>query len=81
MLAWEDSGLRERQLRATNAVAARRRLGGSVASAGRRLGVRPGVRGTGSRIVTAVSVSGPIERLTRPPAACTPPPWSAQGSR
>jgi DNA-binding IclR family transcriptional regulator len=74
LLAWEDAermhrGLRGAKFSATTLAQVRRR--GWAASVGERepgvASVSAPVRGPGGRIVAAVSVSGPIERLTRSP--------------
>src|SRR4051794_26405001 len=74
LLAWEEPerlhrGLREARFTAT-ALSAVRRRGWSQSVAEREPGVASvsaPVRGPGGRVVAAVSVSGPIERLTRSP--------------
>ncbi len=73
LLAWEEP---DRLHRGCATPSSRRRRcrpsGGGVgaergrARAGRRIGVRP-IRGAGGRVIAAVSVSGPLERLTRSP--------------
>jgi DNA-binding IclR family transcriptional regulator len=74
LLAWEEPdrlhrGLREAKFTATQLSAVRRR--GWAQSVGERepgvASVSAPVRGPGGRIVAAVSVSGPIERLSRQP--------------
>ena len=74
LLAWEEPdrlhrGLREATFTATALSAVRRR--GWAQSVGERepgvASVSAPVRGPGGRVVAAVSVSGPIERLTRQP--------------
>jgi DNA-binding IclR family transcriptional regulator len=74
LLAWEDAermhrGLRGAKFGATTLAQVRRR--GWAASVGERepgvASVSAPVRGPGGRIVAAVSVSGPIERLTLSP--------------
>ena len=74
LLAWEEPdrlhrGLREARFTATALSAVRRR--GWAQSVGERepgvASVSAPVRGPGGRVVAAVSVSGPIERLTRQP--------------
>jgi DNA-binding IclR family transcriptional regulator len=74
LLAWEDSGrlhgaLRGARFTAT-ALAQVRRRGWAASAAEREPGVASvsaPVRGASGKIVAAVSVSGPIERLTRSP--------------
>src|ERR671925_1789003 len=74
LLAWEEPerlhrGLREARFTAT-ALSAVRRRGWAQSVAEREPGVASvsaPVRGPGGRVVAAVSVSGPIERLTRQP--------------
>ena len=74
LLAWEEPdrlhrGLREAKFTATALSAVRRR--GWAQSVGERepgvASVSAPVRGPGGRIVAAVSVSGPVERLSRQP--------------
>jgi DNA-binding IclR family transcriptional regulator len=74
LLAWEEPdrlhrGLREAKFTATALSAVRRR--GWAQSVGEReagvASVSAPVRGPGGRVVAAVSVSGPIERLSRQP--------------
>lgn len=74
LLAWEDSdrvrrGLRGAAFTAT-ALSQVRRRGWAASVAEREAGVASvsaPVRGQGGKVVAAVSVSGPIERLTRSP--------------
>jgi len=74
LLAWEDPermhrGLRGAKFSATTLAQVRRR-GWAASVAEREPGVASvsaPVRGPGGRVVAAVSVSGPIERLTRSP--------------
>jgi DNA-binding IclR family transcriptional regulator len=74
LLAWEDGsrmhrGLRGAKFTATTLAQVRRR-GWAATAAEREPGVASvsaPVRGPGGRIIAAVSVSGPIERLTRSP--------------
>ena len=74
LLAWEDPermhrGLRGAKFSATMLAQVRRR-GWAASVAEREPGVASvsaPVRGAGGRVVAAVSVSGPIERLTRSP--------------
>jgi DNA-binding IclR family transcriptional regulator len=74
LLAWEDSerirrGLRSAQFSATTLAQVRRRQWAQ--SVGEReqgvASVSAPIRGVGGRVIAAVSVSGPIERLTRSP--------------
>ena len=74
LLAWEEPermhrGLMGAKFTATTLAGVRRR--GWAASVGERepgvASVSAPVRGPAGRVVAAVSVSGPIERLTRPP--------------
>jgi DNA-binding IclR family transcriptional regulator len=74
LLAWEEGermhrGLRGAKFTATTLAGVRRR-GWSASAAERELGVASvsaPVRGTGGKVLAAISVSGPIERLTRSP--------------
>src|ERR1700731_717211 len=74
LLAWEDGermhrGLRGAKFTATTLAGVRRR-GWAASAAERELGVASvsaPVRGTGGKVLAAISVSGPIERLTRSP--------------
>jgi DNA-binding IclR family transcriptional regulator len=74
LLAWEEGermhrGLRGAKFTATTLAAVRRR-GWSASAAERELGVASvsaPVRGAGGKVLAAISVSGPIERLTRSP--------------
>ena len=74
LLAWEDGsrmhrGLRGAKFTATTLAQVRRR-GWAATAAEREPGVASvsaPVRGPGGRVIAAVSVSGPIERLTRSP--------------
>lgn len=74
LLAWEEPerlhrGLRDARFTAT-ALSAVRRRGWAQSVAEREAGVASvsaPVRGPGGRVVASVSVSGPIERLTRQP--------------
>src|ERR1700751_1895568 len=74
LLAWEEGermprGLRGAKFTATTLAAVRRR--GWAASAAERepgvASVSAPVRGAGGKVLAAISVSGPIERLTRSP--------------
>jgi DNA-binding IclR family transcriptional regulator len=80
LLAWEEGermhrGLRGAKFTATTLAGVRRR-GWAASAAEREAGVAsisapvrgaPGAGGAGGRVLAAVSVSGPIERLTRSP--------------
>jgi DNA-binding IclR family transcriptional regulator len=74
LLAWEEPdrlhrGLRGAKFTATTLASVRRR-GWAQSVAEREQGVASvsaPVRGTGSRVIAAISVSGPIERLSRSP--------------
>jgi DNA-binding IclR family transcriptional regulator len=74
LLAWEEGermhrGLRGAKFTATTLAAVRRR-GWASSAAEREAGVASvsaPVRGAGGKVLAAVSVSGPIERLTRSP--------------
>jgi DNA-binding IclR family transcriptional regulator len=74
LLAWEEGermhrGLRGAKFTATTLAGVRRR-GWAASAAERELGVASvsaPVRGTGGKVLAAISVSGPIERLTRSP--------------
>ncbi len=74
LLAWEEPdrlhrGLRGAKFTATTLASVRRR--GWAQSVGEReqgvASVSAPIRGSGNRVIAAVSVSGPIERLTRSP--------------
>jgi DNA-binding IclR family transcriptional regulator len=74
LLAWEDGEVMHRRLRGAKFTAATlagvRNRGWAASAAEREAGVASvsaPVRGAGGRVVAAVSVSGPIERLTRSP--------------
>ena len=74
LLAWEDGGRMHRGLRGAKFTATTlgqvRRRGWAATAAEREPGVASvsaPVRGPGGRVLAAVSVSGPIERLTRSP--------------
>jgi DNA-binding IclR family transcriptional regulator len=74
LLAWDDAERIHRWLRGARFTAASlaqvRRRGWAASVAEREAGVASvsaPVRGQGSRVVAAISVSGPIERLTRSP--------------
>lgn len=74
LLAWEEPdrlhrGLRGSKFTATTLASVRRR-GWAQSVAEREQGVASvsaPIRGTGGRVIAAISVSGPIERLTRAP--------------
>jgi DNA-binding IclR family transcriptional regulator len=74
LLAWEEGermhrGLRGAKFSATTLAAVRRR-GWAASAAEREVGVASvsaPVRGAGGKVLAAISVSGPIERLTRSP--------------
>ena len=74
LLAWEEGermhrGLRGARFTATTLAGVRRR-GWSASAAEREPGVASvsaPVRGSGGKVLAAISVSGPIERLTRSP--------------
>ena len=74
LLAWEDAERMHRGLRGAKFTAATlanvRRRGWAASTAEREVGVASvsaPVRGAGGRVLAAISVSGPIERLTRSP--------------
>ena len=74
LLAWEDGARMQPRLRAPKFTASTlsqvRRRGWAATAAEREPGVASvsaPVRGPGGRVIAAVSVSGPIERLTRSP--------------
>jgi DNA-binding IclR family transcriptional regulator len=74
LLAWEDAERMHRMLRgakfSATTLAQVRRRGWAASVAEREAGVASvsaPVRGPGGRVMAAVSVSGPIERLTRSP--------------
>lgn len=81
LLAWEEPerlhrGLQSARFTAT-ALAGVRRRGWAQSVAEREQGVASvsaPVRGPGNRVIAAVSVSGPIERLTRAPGRLFAPP-------
>ncbi|NHC44672.1 IclR family transcriptional regulator [Motilibacter aurantiacus] len=88
LLAWEEPermhhGLREAVFSATALAAVRRR--GWAQSVGERepgvASVSAPVRGPGGRVVAAVGVSGPIERLTRQPGRVHAPAVVAAAAR
>jgi len=88
LMAWEEperlhQGLRDARFTATALSAVRRR--GWAQSVGEReagvASVSAPVRGPGGRVVAAVSVSGPIERLTRQPGRMHAQIVSAAGAK
>ena len=87
LLAWEEPERLHRGLRGAKFSAASlaqvRRRGWAASVAEREAGVASvsaPVRGQGGKVIAAVSVSGPIERLTRSPGGCTPTPWSPRAT-
>ena len=88
LLAWEEPdrlhrGLRGAKFSATTLAQVRRR-GWAATAAEREPGVASvsaPVRGPGGRVLAAVSVSGPIERLTRSPGRMHAPAVVAAGDR
>jgi DNA-binding IclR family transcriptional regulator len=88
LLAWEDPdrlhrGLRGAKFTATTLASVRRR-GWAQSVAEREQGVASvsaPIRGTGSRVIAAISVSGPIERLTRSPGRMHAPPVVAAAEK
>jgi DNA-binding IclR family transcriptional regulator len=88
LLAWEDPdrlhrGLRGAKFTATTLASVRRR-GWAQSVAEREQGVASvsaPVRGTGARVIAAISVSGPIERLTRSPGRMHATPVLAAAER
>jgi DNA-binding IclR family transcriptional regulator len=88
LLAWEESdrlhrGLRGAKFTATTLASVRRR-GWAQSVAEREQGVASvsaPVRGTGSRVIAAISVSGPIERLSRSPGRLHAPPLLAAAEK
>jgi DNA-binding IclR family transcriptional regulator len=88
LLAWEEpermhKGLRGAKFTAPNLAAVRRR--GWASSVGERepgvASISAPVRGPGNRVVAAVSVSGPIERLSRQPGRLHAPSLLAAAAR
>ena len=88
LLAWEEpermhKGLRGAKFTAPNLAAVRRR--GWASSVGERepgvASISAPVRGPGNRVVAAVSVSGPIGRLTRQPGRLHAPAVLAAAGR
>jgi DNA-binding IclR family transcriptional regulator len=88
LLAWEEPdrlhrGLRGAKFTATTLASVRRR-GWAQSVAEREQGVASvsaPIRGTGARVIAAVSVSGPIERLTRSPGRMHAPPVLAAAEK
>src|SRR6478672_1268170 len=88
LLAWEEGermhrGLRGAKFTATTLAGVRRR-GWAASAAEREVGVASvsaPVRGPGGRVLAAVSVSGPIERLTRSPGRIHAPAVVAAGEK
>jgi DNA-binding IclR family transcriptional regulator len=88
LLAWEEPdrlhrGLRGAKFTATTLASVRRR--GWAQSIGEReqgvASVSAPIRGTGGRVIAAISVSGPIERLTRAPGRLHAPPVLAAAEK
>jgi DNA-binding IclR family transcriptional regulator len=88
LLAWEEPdrlhrGLRGAKFTATTLASVRRR--GWAQSVGEReqgvASVSAPIRGTGGRVIAAISVSGPIERLTRAPGRMHAPPVLAASEK
>ncbi|MEV0408206.1 IclR family transcriptional regulator [Actinoallomurus sp. NPDC050550] len=88
LLAWEEPdrlhrGLRGAKFSATTLASVRRR--GWAQSVGEReqgvASVSAPIRGTGGRVIAAISVSGPIERLTRGPGRLHAPPVLAAAEK
>jgi DNA-binding IclR family transcriptional regulator len=88
LLAWEEPdrlhrGLRGSKFTATTLASVRRR--GWAQSVGEReqgvASVSAPIRGTGGRVIAAISVSGPIERLTRSPGRMHAPPVLAAAEK
>ncbi len=88
LLAWEEPdrlhrGLRGSKFTATTLATVRRR-GWAQSVAEREQGVASvsaPIRGTGGRVIAAISVSGPIERLTRAPGRVHAPPVVAAAEK
>jgi DNA-binding IclR family transcriptional regulator len=88
LLAWEEPdrmhrGLRGSKFTATTLASVRRR-GWAQSVAEREQGVASvsaPIRGSGNRVIAAVSVSGPIERLTRSPGRLHAPPVVAAAEK
>lgn len=88
LLAWEDPDLMHRSLKGSRfsatTLAGVRRRGWAQSVAEREPGVASvsaPVRGPGNRVVAAVSVSGPIERLSRTPGRLHAPAVVAAAQR
>jgi DNA-binding IclR family transcriptional regulator len=88
LLAWDEPERMQRGLRGAKfsaaALAQVRRRGWAASVAEREAGVASvsaPVRGTGGKVVAAVSVSGPIERLTRSPGRLHSPAVVAAGEK
>jgi DNA-binding IclR family transcriptional regulator len=88
LLAWEEPDRLHRGLRTAKFTAATlasvRRRGWSQSIAERESGVASvsaPIRGAGGRVVAAISVSGPIERLTRSPGRLHAQPVSAAAEK
>jgi DNA-binding IclR family transcriptional regulator len=88
LLAWEEPdrlhrGLRGAKFTATTLASVRRR--GWAQSVGEReqgvASVSAPIRGSGARVIAAISVSGPIERLTRSPGRMHAPPVLAAAEK
>jgi DNA-binding IclR family transcriptional regulator len=88
LLAWEEPdrlhrGLRGAKFTATTLASVRRR-GWAQSVAEREQGVASvsaPIRGTGGRVIAAISVSGPIERLSRAPGRLHAPPVLAAAEK
>ena len=88
LLAWEEGermhrGLRGAEFTATTLAGVRRR-GWAASAAEREAGVASvsaPVRGAGGEVLAAISVSGPIERLTRSPGRLHAAAVTAAGDR
>ncbi|PRX95661.1 IclR family transcriptional regulator [Allonocardiopsis opalescens] len=88
LLAWEDGERMQRVLRTArftaNTLAQARRRGWAQSVAEREQGVASvsaPVRGASGRVIAAISVSGPIERLTRAPGRRHGPAVLAAGEK
>jgi DNA-binding IclR family transcriptional regulator len=88
LLAWEEPDRLHRGLRGSkfsaSTLASVRRRGWAQSVAEREQGVASvsaPIRGTGGRVIAAVSVSGPIERLTRSPGRLHAPPLVAAAEK
>jgi DNA-binding IclR family transcriptional regulator len=88
LLAWEEPDRLHRGLRTAKFTAATlasvRRRGWSQSIAERESGVASvsaPIRGAGGRVIAAISVSGPIERLTRSPGRLHAQPVAAAAER